>query len=154
MFDIYQIVTGTKNVIYNGNIKLHVNIYKRFQMNERLERYVEIKKIIKEFLIVKKISPENIYILNSSVIYKNQRLETVIDLLEIQAFGLISDLFIDEEEEFLFRKNFKLYVGKKELSQENSCQRLIKILDCLIGDVYFGVNIIFENGCPQVSLIL
>lgn len=150
---INQVLSGEKNINYTGEVRIHKNVYKRFFLEERLVQYTRIKNIIGEYMKNKLISEENKIFLNSIILSTIISNNTLIDILECQTFTLIEKIFF-EKEEFLYRKGFSFYVKRSEYSQDNVCDRIIKLLDCLLGNSIIGINILFEKGESETSIII
>ena len=120
---------------------------------KKLVQYSRIKDIIREYLETKIISEEDKILLNSIILSKIVSNDTLIDILECQTFALIEKMFF-EEEAFLYRKGFSFYVKSNEYKQDNACDRIIKLLDCLLGNSIIGISILFEKGEPETSIII
>lgn len=153
ILNISRILSGEKDIVFIGNIKVHNSIYDRFSIGGKLDWFLKVREIVNYYLETTEILFESRKMLKSFTEQKGE-LKTIIDILEMQVSGMVSNLFLDTNEELLSKEDFRLFVGQKEFVQQNSYIRLLNLLDCLVGNNYFGVNIIFESGRSNITLLI
>ncbi len=153
VLNIKEILCGKKDINYTFNIKISKNIYQNQNYKTRYMRFEKLQKNIEE------ISLDNIplFIPDEWIEYINENIkevQTLIDLLECHIKGIITQNIDLEEKIIDFRQSVGIYVEGTNINKQNFIPNLKKLLDCVMGNIFFRVSIVYKKGRPYLSLIL
>ena len=81
-------------------------------------------------------------------------IKSLVELFEYHIKGIIAENIDFEEEVLDYRQSVGIYVGGSSINQINFIPNLNKLLECVMGDLFFRVSIVYKRGVPNLSLIL
>jgi len=153
VLNIRDILCGSKDINYTFNIKIFKNIFKNEKYESRIEVFNKLSKAINEIPLNNMAQLE----LNELKDYVSQdidKIESLIDLLECHMKGIIVENIDFEDKIIDYRQSVGIYVGGTDNNKENFLPNLKKMLDCVMGDMFFRVSIIYKNGVSSLSIVL
>lgn len=152
--NIYHILIGKSEKIFNGKIRLHESIFNNLHIEDKLLFYRMIKDIIFKVANKVKITTEERRILKEFVESQNENTNSLLSMLEIQIKEAITNISSEFSDEIMIRKSFCLYVGKRELHLDKEMEDLLKLIDCLVGEKYFNINILYRDGACRFTIMI
>ena len=100
------------------------------------------------------ISQSQVKILTQYANRKVDGIKSLVELFEYHIKGIIAENIDFEEEVLDYRQSVGIYVGGSSINQINFIPNLNKLLECVMGDLFFRVSIVYKRGVPNLSLIL
>ena len=157
--EIADILNGKKYFSHTFNLKIQRKILESdngFQQLIKLqfEEYDILKDSLFELSELGNISGEKMDKLIFFISQDAKEIKTIIDLLESHIIGILSNNIDAKDKIFNFSQNVGIGVGIKESSDKNIFLNLLKILNCILGNTFFRISIVYENGNPHLSLLL
>lgn len=153
MYNIREILYGRKDLNYTFNIKIFRNIYKAERYSFRLEEFKKLKEVMNDISqgAVQKFQTE---LLIKYAAQEPDEIISLIDLLECHIKGIINENIDFEDNTLDFRQSVGVYVGGSSINRENFIPNIKKLLDCVMGDMYFRVSVLYRKGAPYLSLVM
>ena len=150
--EIYNILSGQKDAVFSGKIKLHKNIYKNLGLNEQLAFYLEIKEMIISFYDSEDVTQIKKDKYEKFIKPEKRDIDSVIDILQTRISEKLGYWLGDIFQEHIVKEEFWLYINKDDITREGELKRLLNLLDCIIGDSYFEVSIIYDKGICHFAI--
>lgn len=153
VLEIKEILCGRKDICFTFNIKISKNIYSGEKYKSKLNDFERLKEVINE-ISLNHISQSHVKLLIQFVNRKLDGMQSLVELFEYHIKGIIAEN-IDFEEEILdYRQYVGIYVGGSNINQINFISDLNKLLECVMGELFFRVSIVYTKGIPNLSLVL
>lgn len=153
VLEIRDILCGRKDIQYTFAIKIFKGIYQNEVYKWRLEEFRKLRKFIDGISLNASSSPA----IDTLIEYMNKdinEIQSLIDLFEAHLKSIISEN-IDFDDKILdFRQSVGIYVGGCNVNEKIFVPNLKKLLECVMGEVYFRISIIYKKGTPCLSIIL
>ena len=146
VLNMKEILCGKRDINYTFNIKISKNIYQNQNYKTRYMSFEKLQKNIEQLSldnIPPSIPDEWIEYINEDI----KEVQTLIDLLECHIKGIIT-------ENIDLRQSVGIYVGGANINKQNFIPNLKKLLDCIMGNIFFRVSIVYTKGTPHLSLLL
>ncbi len=153
VLEIKEILCGRKDIYFTFNIKIFKNIYSSEIYKSKLDDFKRLKKVINE-ISMDYISQSQVKILTQYANRKLDGIKSLVELFEYHIKGIIAENIDFEEEVLDYRQSVGIYVGGSSINQINFIPNLNKLLECVMGDLFFRVSIVYKRGVPNLSLIL
>ena len=153
VLNMKEILCGKMDINYTFNIKISKNIYQNQNYKTRYMSFEKLQKNIEQLSldnIPPSIPDEWIEYINEDI----KEVQTLIDLLECHIKGIITENIDLEEKIIDFRQSVGIYVGGANINKQNFIPNLKKLLDCIMGNIFFRVSIVYTKGTPHLSLLL
>lgn len=153
VWNIGEILGGKKDKHYTFNIRIAKSIYQKEQYKCKLEKFLKLKEILER--CDRDEAP--LLAMNMLVDYANsdfKNFDTLIDLLELNIKNIILENFDFEEGKFDFRQSVGIYVGGSDINKNNFLMNLKKLLNCVMGESYFRIVMVYKKGIAYMTLVL
>lgn len=153
---IKEILQGKKNFVFQVEIAIPEYIYKtcldkKYFDSEKRELLFEIRHILNN-CVNEKIT-QQLYDMMAIFSGMPKTNDTIQDMLEEYIVRIFTKLIFDENNsDFILKTKMRLYTQKSE--QEVIYKKLLKYLDYYVGNSNFNIVVSYENGLPDITLLL
>lgn len=153
VWDINEVLEGKKDRHYTFNIRIAKSIYQKDQYKCRFEKFLKLKEIL-ECSDIDEISHSAMSVLIDYANKDIKEIDSLIDLLELNVKNAILENFDFEDGKFDFRQSVGIYTGGSETNKNNFLPDLKKLLNCIMGESYFRIVMVYKKGIANVTLVL
>jgi hypothetical protein len=146
LIEILTILKGEKDIIFSGEIR----IFPKYLSEELKIKFSKIKKIVESQNNIEEL---NIYYRQVKGCNKKSAggEKTIINILENFVEDIVDNL-ATLSSTGVAESSFGLYLKDEDRSIKKRTERLLKLLDCILGESSFGVCIEYKQGYPSVSI--
>ena len=148
-----QQICDVLNGYTNETYVFHMKIPREFK-NANVVNIREILIWYKEERILSKTKIEELEsFANRTSLYVAK---TVNELLETQIISLLFSAFrfYPNDNEIYFKLNSTIFMNDTDFDKEECLSKLLRYIDCCLGEKSFCVQIVYENGIPRVSILI
>ena len=151
---ILGVLNGEKSLSYTFNTMISKQAYESYDdiYKSKLQLFSKIENYILEYLNNNSLDLSK---MRELIAYSRQctcEINTLTDLLEAHLINILSENIDHEYEEF-FAKTSCIHV-EKEIDKNDFAHSILKLLICIMSDMYFRVCVQYRKGYPIISLIL
>lgn len=155
--NIQNILVGKTDYDFDIEMSIPIQVYTMFKERpyfdqERRENFLKLRKILLEYF-------EQDYTMNDEMVIHLETMmtlhhsnKTVQDLLEENIFQFLRILFINHNMISDRQEHYRLFAQKSE--QNLIRERLLRCLDCYIGNTNFHLLVSIKKGIFMISLIV
>lgn len=151
--EIGEILEGKKDKHYTFNIRIAKSIYQRDRYKCKFKNFLKLKEIL-ECCDIDEIPPSMMSILIDYANKDVKEMDSLIDLFELNIKNIILENFDNEEEKFDFRQSVGIYAGGSDINKNNFLMNLKKLLNCVMGESYFRIVMVYKKGTAYITLVL
>lgn len=152
---IRAILCGREDICYTFNIRIYQNLYLEGNYAVKLKEFRSLKEIINSVSLEQVSSSQINFLIDYGYNYEPPKVLTLIDLLEQNIKDIIIENIDSEEKELDFIQTVGIYAGGgSKINQQNFLPSLNKLLDCVMGNIFFRITITYKKGTPYLSIIL
>ena len=153
VWNIGKILEGKKDKHYTFNIKIAKCIYQKDQYKCKFENFLKLKEIL-ECCDIDKVPLSAMSMLIDYANKDVKEINSLIDLFELNVKNIILENYDIEEEKFDFRQSVGIYVGGSDINKNNFLMNLKKLLNCVMGEFYFRIVMVYKKGIAYITLVL
>lgn len=154
VLNIYEILRGNKSTSYTFNLKISKKIYEQEEFNNKKSMLDKIQNYIVEYSSNKSLSQSKMSdIINYT---KKGMFETnnLVEILETNIMGILDENIDFTDKIFDFVQSVGIYVGGRNINEQNFSSSVLKLFSCIEGTDSFRVCITYKYGVCSLTLVL
>lgn len=155
---VYEVLAGKRNAVFAIKIGLPTHISRLYtkDYNNKKEQYCQLKTILSDYLSTGVIADNSASMIESISTFAIKRSDTILDIIENHILAYILTISVDESQLRLMNP-LGIYCEKRESMEDSvreTIEKVVRCIDCYIGDKNVDLQISYTDGIPKLNTFL